>query len=234
MRDDIQNILLIVLDSWRGHALGAAGDPCIKTPNLDALVRDGVLFRRHYCQAVPCGPSRASLMTGQYMMNHRVVLNGTPMAAEHSNLALELRKAGYDPSLIGFTTSVPDPRVVHWNDPRFRSDTTMDGWTVVRSFKTSVADMASEYLRYLNSLGYDVSRGYQDLFELGADDDELRTGTVTEPSIADSCEALRHRLVRGGGVGSPKLSPARAVDAASGVLPSSSTIHSARPLPRNV
>ena len=181
---DIQNILLIIIDSWRGHALGAAGDPCIKTPNLDALVRDGVLFCRHYCQAVPCGPSRASLMTGQYMMNHRVVLNGTPMAAEHSNLAFELRKAGYDPSLIGFTTSVPDPRVAHWNDPRFRTDTVMDGWTVVRSFKTLWdTDMASEYLRYLNSLGYDVRLGFEDLFDLGADDDEMRTGlSLCRPS----------------------------------------------------
>ena len=161
MSDDIRNILLIILDSWRGTALGVAGDPCIRTPHLDTLAADGVLFRRHYCQAVPCGPSRASLMTGQYLMNHRVVRNGTPMRAELTHLARELRRAGYDPSLIGFTTSVPDPRVTDWNDPRFRAHNIMDGWTTVRAFEGE----RIEYLRYLDSLGYDAAGRYVDLFD---------------------------------------------------------------------
>ena len=92
-----QNVLLIVVDQWRGDTLGVLGHPCIRTPHLDALCADGVTFRRHFTQAAPCGPGRASLLTGLYMMNHRVVQNSVPMDARHTNLALEMRQGGYEP-----------------------------------------------------------------------------------------------------------------------------------------
>ena len=54
-----------------------------------------------------CGPSRASLYTGMYLMNHRSVLNGTPLDARHTNVALLARGRGYEPALFGYTdTSV--------------------------------------------------------------------------------------------------------------------------------
>ena len=104
------NVLFITVDQWRGECLGAAGHPIVQTPNLDRLAAEGVLFRRHYAQAAPCGPSRASLHTGQYLMNHRSALNGTPLDARFTNLALEVRNAGYDPVLFGYTDASPDPR----------------------------------------------------------------------------------------------------------------------------
>ncbi len=105
-----RNVLLIIVDQWRGDTLAHLGHPCLRTPHLDALCRDAVTFRRHYSQCAPCGPARASLLTGQYMMNHRVVQNGVPLDARHGNLAYEARKAGYDPALVGYTTTTPDPR----------------------------------------------------------------------------------------------------------------------------
>ena len=99
---DIKNVLLIVVDQWRGDTISHLGHPCIRTPNLDMLCRDGVTFRNTYTQGVPCGPARASLLTGQYMMNHRVTQNGVPMDARHYSLADALREAGYDPALVGY------------------------------------------------------------------------------------------------------------------------------------
>ncbi len=61
------NVLFITADQWRGDCLSACGHPCLRTPNLDALAADGVLFRRHYSQATPCAPGRASLYTGMYL-----------------------------------------------------------------------------------------------------------------------------------------------------------------------
>ncbi|MEC8189087.1 MAG: sulfatase-like hydrolase/transferase, partial [SAR324 cluster bacterium] len=58
-----QKVLLITADQWRGDCLGFAGHPMVQTPNLDRLAAEGVLFKKHFCQAVPCGPSRASLLT---------------------------------------------------------------------------------------------------------------------------------------------------------------------------
>lgn len=104
------NILFITADQWRGECLSALGHPVVKTPQLDALAREGVLFRRHYANAVPCGPSRASLHTGMYLQNHRSGTNGTPLDARHTNWAKEAGRLGYDPVLFGYTDTSQDPR----------------------------------------------------------------------------------------------------------------------------
>ena len=116
-----RNILFIVLDQWRADALGCAGNPLIRTPHLDSIAADGVLFARHFAQCAPCGPSRASLLTGQYQHNHGVMRNGTPLAARFTNLALECRKAGYEPALFGYTDTAVDPARHPPNDPALRS-----------------------------------------------------------------------------------------------------------------
>ena len=93
----------------------------MQTPNLDRLAAGGVSFRRHFAQAAPCGPSRASLYTGMYLMNHRSVLNGTPLDPRHTNVAKVARERGYEPALFGYTDSSVDPRTVASDDPRLRS-----------------------------------------------------------------------------------------------------------------
>jgi len=90
-------------------------------PNLRALMEDAVVFNRHYTVTSPCGPSRASLMTGLYAMNHRSVRNGTPLNADLTNIARESRKLGYDPWLFGYTDTTIDPRRYHPADPLLRS-----------------------------------------------------------------------------------------------------------------
>src|SRR4051794_14519995 len=96
-----RNVLLITFDQWRGDALSSAGNAALSTPHLDRLAAAGVLFRRHYSNAAPCGPGRAALLTGTYMHNNGVVQNGSPMDPKLTNLALESRKAGYEPTLFG-------------------------------------------------------------------------------------------------------------------------------------
>ena len=112
------NILFITADQWRGECLSVLGHQAVKTPHLDALAKDGTLFKQHYAQATPCAPSRTSMHTGMYMHNHRCVGNGTPVDSRFSNWALEMRTAGYDPSLFGYTDTARDPRDMDQNDPR--------------------------------------------------------------------------------------------------------------------
>lgn len=104
-----KNILFITADQWRAECLSCLGHR-VQTPNLDSLAGEGVLFRNHFANAVPCGPSRASLHTGMYLQNHRSGTNGTPLDARHTNWALELRRKGYDPALFGYTDTANDPR----------------------------------------------------------------------------------------------------------------------------
>jgi arylsulfatase A-like enzyme len=102
---------------------------------------------------VPCGPARASLYTGLYLHNHRLVVNGAPLDARHSNVALEARKLGYDPVLFGYTDIAPDPRGLPPGDPAL---TTYEG---VLPGMTPVLPITSAQHAWRNDLekkGYDL------------------------------------------------------------------------------
>ena len=116
------NVLLITADQWRGDCLSSLGHPVVRTPHLDALASEAVQFRKHFANAVPCGPSRACLHTGLYLHNHRSGTNGTPLDIRFSNWALELRRIGYDPVLFGYTHTSMDPRGVEPEHPGLRND----------------------------------------------------------------------------------------------------------------
>ncbi len=58
------NVLFLAVDDLK-PALGCAGDPHARTPNLDKLAARGVVFIRAYCQQAVCSPSRSSLLTGR-------------------------------------------------------------------------------------------------------------------------------------------------------------------------
>ena len=124
------NVLLVTADQWRGECLSALDHPVVRTPHLDRLAAEGVLFRNHFTQCAPCGPSRTSLLTGMYAMNHRSLRNGTPLDARFTNIALEMRRLGYDPALIGYTDTSLDPRGRDPNDPAARTYAgTLPGFT---------------------------------------------------------------------------------------------------------
>lgn len=155
------NVLFITLDQFRGDCLSVAGHPLVRTPNLDRLAANGVRFARHYSQASPCAPGRASLYTGMYQMNHRVVANGTPLNSSFDNIALAARRGGYVPTLFGYTDQSIDPRVTDGpEDERLQS---YEG--VLPGFESHV-DLTRNYdawRHYLASLGCDSSGTVQEL-----------------------------------------------------------------------
>lgn len=115
------NLLLVTADQWRADHLDLDGTGPAPTPRLAALAREATVFLRHHGQATPCGPARASLYTGTYAFNHRSIGNGTPLDWTWTNLALELRRAGHDPVLFGYTDTSADPRVLPAGDPRLET-----------------------------------------------------------------------------------------------------------------
>lgn len=154
------NILFITLDQFRADCLSAAGHPLARTPNLDRLAAEGVRFARHYSQAAPCSPGRASLYTGTYMLNHRVVANGTPLDRRLDNVAHAARRAGYVPTLFGYTDQAVDPRDVEGpDDPRLKSwEGVLPGFEVGLNFATHDPGV---WVRWLRDLGHEVPDDYE-------------------------------------------------------------------------
>jgi N-sulfoglucosamine sulfohydrolase len=60
------NIILFVADDHGTDALGCYGNPVIKTPNLDRLAEEGVLFNNAFCTSASCAASRSVILTGLY------------------------------------------------------------------------------------------------------------------------------------------------------------------------
>ncbi len=115
------NVMFIVIDQLRADVVFSGLGDSVDLPNLRALAQESVAFHQHYSVANPCGPSRASLLTGQYAMNHRSTRNRAPLKNDITNLASEVRKAGHLPMLFGYTDMSPDPRAFHRNDPALKS-----------------------------------------------------------------------------------------------------------------
>lgn len=95
------NILFILGDNHNAGALGCSGHPFIKTPAIDGLAREGVLFERAYNTTSLCSPSRASILTGLYAHRHGVKNNHTHWTGGHRTFLEHLSVAGYRTAFIG-------------------------------------------------------------------------------------------------------------------------------------
>ena len=97
------NILWICTDQQRYDTIGALGNECASTPNIDRLVGEGVACTRAYCQSPICTPSRASFLSGMYASAVHVNGNGNEcFPSRHPPLVTQLlADSGYDCGLIG-------------------------------------------------------------------------------------------------------------------------------------
>lgn len=90
------NVLFLFTDDQRADTLGALGNPVIRTPNLDALVRSGFVFRNAYCLGANvgavCTPSRNMLLSGRAYFRWQ----GPLAPADPPNFPLAMQGAGYE------------------------------------------------------------------------------------------------------------------------------------------
>ena len=97
------NIIFILTDDQRWDALGFAGNPIIKTPNIDGLARAGIYFKNAFASTPICAASRASLFTGLYERTHDYTFGKLPLSNQYmlESYPYLLRKAGYQTGFVG-------------------------------------------------------------------------------------------------------------------------------------
>jgi arylsulfatase A-like enzyme len=98
------NIIFLLTDDQRWDALGAMGNDIIRTPNLDRLANDGVLFTNAHVTTAICCCSRASILTGQYVSRHGINSFRTDLVGEALQQTYPLllkNRAGYKIGFIG-------------------------------------------------------------------------------------------------------------------------------------
>ena len=97
------NIIFILTDDQRWDALGFAGNPIIKTPNMDKLAGSGLFFKNAFVTTSICAASRASLFTGLYERTHNYTFGQPPLNNQYmfESYPYLLRKAGYKTGFVG-------------------------------------------------------------------------------------------------------------------------------------
>ncbi len=95
------NILFLFTDQHNARCMSIAGHPDVKTPNLDALAREGVMFTRAFCQNPICTPSRTSFLSGLYCHNHGHYGNSGPKPDRLLSLFSHAKAHGYRTGVFG-------------------------------------------------------------------------------------------------------------------------------------
>jgi N-acetylglucosamine-6-sulfatase len=114
-----RNVVLIVADDHRYDALSCAGHPFLKTPNLDALAKNGSRLANAFVTTSLCSPSRASILTGLYAHRHRVIDNNNPVPAGLTFFPQYMQAAGYETAFfgkwhMGSDSDAPQPGFNRW------------------------------------------------------------------------------------------------------------------------
>ena len=109
----LPNIIYIYADDMGVGDVGCYGQQYIKTPNIDRMAEEGILFTQHYTGAPICAPARCCLLTGKHSGNAYVRMNyeipdrsafktgQLPIPDETVTIAEVLKRSGYTTGVIG-------------------------------------------------------------------------------------------------------------------------------------
>jgi arylsulfatase A-like enzyme/Tfp pilus assembly protein PilF len=90
------NVILITIDTLRADHVGCYGAQAVRTPTLDGLAGDGVVFERAISQVPLTWPSHAVILTGTYPFQNGVQdFTGQPLAPQFRSVAQAFKQAGY-------------------------------------------------------------------------------------------------------------------------------------------
>ena len=114
------NVLFLFPDQMRAQAMGCMGNPDVRTPNLDRLASEGVLFRNHFANSPVCCPARAIILTGKYAHTNGMVANDLRLRESETSMAEVFSLAGYRTGFVGKWHLDGGPRQPGWIPPGAR------------------------------------------------------------------------------------------------------------------
>jgi len=122
-----RNLVFILSDDHRFDTMSCAGHPFVKTPHMDRLARGGVLLGNAFVSTALCSPSRATILTGQYVHAHGVTDNVTALPSGLTTFPQALQKHGYRTGYVGKwhmggDTDEPRPGFDRWVSFRGQGD----------------------------------------------------------------------------------------------------------------
>ena len=100
-KTDKPNILFVLSDQWRRQAMGFVNQDPVKTPHLDRFVKEAVQFTNSVTNSPICGPSRATIFTGQYPQTHGLIANDIRLSTKSITMGDIVKKEGYQTAYIG-------------------------------------------------------------------------------------------------------------------------------------
>lgn len=95
------NFIFFLTDDISFDDIGPYGNKFVKTPNLDRMAAEGMVFDRAYLTASSCSPSRCSMITGRYPHNTGAPELHMPLPADQITFIQQLKEAGYHTILSG-------------------------------------------------------------------------------------------------------------------------------------
>ena len=131
------NIVLIMTDDQGWGQVGYYDHPVLKTPNLDAMAKNGLRLDRFYAGAPVCSPTRASVLTGRTNMRTGVSTHGYALRLQEKSLATALKKAGYATGHFGkwHLNALRGPGIpILGDDPWSPGAFGFDTWLTVSNF----------------------------------------------------------------------------------------------------
>lgn len=188
------NVVMLFADDWGYGDLGAYDNlPDIRTPHLDALANNGVLFTDAYITAPQCSPSRAGLITGRYQQRFGFdTIPDCPLPVDQTTIADRLKEAGYVTGMVGKWHLEPNAVSYKWAKKHQPNDVVAPGGRIRVNRQLALPYLPGErgfddfFVGELNRYWANYSLDGQDIAATGdwIVDDRFRVDVQTDAALS--------------------------------------------------